>query len=96
MNNGVYMKAKMDSVTGELSQIRTRFLGPGPIKLFPIVAQNQSCIMALCTSTWLGFVQQGTEFTMAPLEYSRLSYAAGFASEEYTEGIVGIQDNNIK
>lgn len=95
LSNGVYVKSLMDSVTGQLSDTRKRFLGPNPVKLFKTSAQGQPCILALCTSSWLGYFQ-GVNFQMAPLAYNPLSHAAGFSSEECPEGIVGIQHNNIR
>lgn len=95
LSNGVYVKSRMDTVTGQLSDTRKRFLGPQPVKLFKTVSQGQSCVLALCTSTWLGY-SSGLNFQMTPLDYHPLSHTAGFSSEECPEGVVGIQDNNIR
>lgn len=95
LSNGVYVKSKMDSITGQLSDTRKRFLGPHPVKLFKTYAQGQPCVLALCTASWLGFAA-GLSFQMVPLAYNPLSHAAGFSSEECPEGIVGIQNNNIR
>lgn len=95
LSNGVYVKSRMDAVTGQLSDTRKRFLGPQPVKLFKTFFQGQPCVLALCTQSWLGYTN-GLNFQMTPLEYNALSHAAGFSSEECPEGIIGIQHNNIR
>lgn len=90
MANGVYMSAHMDSLTGDLSHIRTRFLGPAPVSLVPIEdpTKGEEAVLALSTrSWWMGEV---------PLEYSSIEKAAGFVSPDYPDGIVGFSDNQIR
>lgn len=95
LSNGVYVKSRMDSVTGQLSDTRKRFLGPQLVRLFKTAVEGQPSVLALCSSSWLGYTN-GLDFQMAPLDYTPLSHASGFSSEECPEGIIGIQDNNIR
>jgi splicing factor 3B subunit 3 len=40
LNNGVLLKTVIDSVTGNLTDTRTRFLGSKPVKLFKITVNK--------------------------------------------------------
>ena len=40
MNNGILLRANVDSITGNLSDIRTRFLGVYPVKYLLYYLQN--------------------------------------------------------
>lgn len=96
LNTGVYIMSILDPVTGQLSDTRTRFLGPSPIKLFQVTAgRSRDCILVLCTKPWLGYLSGSMSFEMAPLSYSAFSYAWGFSSEDCPEGIVGIRGSTL-
>ncbi|CAF1678743.1 unnamed protein product, partial [Didymodactylos carnosus] len=40
LQNGVLLRSVLDSVTGDMSDTRTRYLGSRPVKLFRISMQN--------------------------------------------------------
>lgn len=40
LNNGVLLKTVIDSITGNLTDTRTRFLGSKPVKLFKITVNK--------------------------------------------------------
>lgn len=95
--SGVYLRTVLDEVTGELSDTRTRFLGPKPVKLFRVSVQGQTAVLALSSRPWLGYsdpVSKG--FMLTPLNYPGLEWGWNFSSEQCTEGMVGIQGQNLR
>lgn len=95
--SGVYLRTVLDEISGELSDTRTRFLGPKPVKLFRVAAQGQDAILALCSRGWLGYSDPQTKgFMLTPLDYVPLEYGWSFSSEQCPEGMVGIQGQNLR
>ncbi|KAJ1984548.1 pre-mRNA-splicing factor rse1 [Dimargaris verticillata] len=95
LRNGVMIRTVVDPVGGQLSETRTRFLGPKPVQLFAVVANGLPAILALSTRPWLSYVYQ-TRTRLAPLAYDALTYASAFASEPCPEGIVAISENTLR
>ncbi|KAK3997241.1 Pre-mRNA-splicing factor rse1 [Cladorrhinum sp. PSN332] len=97
LHSGVYLRTVLDEVTGELTDTRQRFLGPKPTKLFQVSVQNQSCVLALNSRPWLGYMDPLTKgFLMTPLSYADLEYGWNFSSEQCLEGMVGIHANFLR
>jgi splicing factor 3B subunit 3 len=95
--SGVYLRTVLDEVTGELSDTRTRFLGPKPAKLFRVSVQGQTSVLALSSRPWLGYSDPVTKgFMLTPLNYPGLEWGWNFSSEQCTEGMVGIQGQNLR
>ncbi|EON62276.1 pre-mRNA-splicing factor rse1 [Coniosporium apollinis CBS 100218] len=95
--SGVYLRTVLDEVTGELSDTRTRFLGPRPVKLFRVSVQGQPAVLALSSRSWLGYSEPQTKsFMLTPLDYVPLEWGWSFSSEQCTEGMVGIQAQNLR
>jgi splicing factor 3B subunit 3 len=95
--SGVYLRTVLDEVTGELSDTRTRFLGPKPAKLFKVSVQGQTAVLALSSRPWLGYSDPVTKgFMLTPLNYPGLEWGWNFSSEQCTEGMVGIQGQNLR
>ena len=95
--SGVYLRTVLDEVTGELSDTRTRFLGPKPARLFRVSVQGQTAVLALSSRPWLGYSDPVTKgFMLTPLNYSGLEWGWNFSSEQCTEGMVGIQGQNLR
>ncbi|KAG9239240.1 CPSF A subunit region-domain-containing protein [Amylocarpus encephaloides] len=95
--SGVYLRTVLDDVTGELSDTRTRFLGPKPAKLFRVSVQGQTAVLALSSRPWLGYSDPVTKgFMLTPLDYPGLEWGWDFSSEQCTEGMVGIQGQNLR
>jgi len=95
LNNGVLLRSVLDSVTGELTDTRTRFLGSRPVKLFKIKLRGANATLALSSRPWLCYYFQ-SRFMMTPLSYSALDYSSIFASEQCPEGIVSIASNTLR
>ncbi|KAK3380060.1 Pre-mRNA-splicing factor rse-1 [Lasiosphaeria ovina] len=97
LHSGVYLRTVLDEVTGELTDTRQKFLGPKPTKLFQVSVQNQPCVLALNSRTWLGYTHPLTKaFMMTPLSYQDLNHGWNFSSQECLEGVVGIQANFLR
>lgn len=100
--SGVYLRTVLDTATGELTDTRTRFLGPKPVKLFKVVVQGQSAVLALSSRPWLGYsnplggTQGGGQYMLTPLSYPGLEFGWTFSSEQCPEGMVGIQGQNLR
>lgn len=95
--SGVYLRTVLDEITGELSDTRTRFLGPKPAKLFRVSVQGQTAVLALSSRPWLGYSDPVTKgFMLTPLNYLGLEWGWNFSSEQCTEGMVGIQGQNLR
>lgn len=95
LQNGVLLRAVLDSVTGDLSDTRTRYLGSRPVKLFRICMQGSDSVLAMSSRSWLSYAYQN-RFHLTPLSYDTLEYASGFASEQCPEGIVAISTNTLR
>ncbi|TKA75708.1 Pre-mRNA-splicing factor rse1 [Cryomyces minteri] len=95
--SGVYLRTMLDEVTGELTDTRTRFLGPKPVKLFRTSVRGQNSVLALSSRPWLGYSDPHSKgFTLTPLNYVGLEWGWNFSSEQCTEGMVGIQGQNLR
>ncbi|KAI9849816.1 MAG: pre-mRNA-splicing factor rse1 [Sclerophora amabilis] len=95
--SGVYLRTVLDEITGELSDTRTRFLGPKPTKLFRVSVKGQTAVLALSSRPWLGYSDpQSKGFMLTPLNYAGLEWGWNFSSEQCTEGMVGIQGQNLR
>ena len=95
--SGVYLRTVLDEVTGDLSDTRTRFLGPKPVKLFRVPVQGQQAILALSSRSWLGYSDQVTKsFMLTPLNYNPLEWGWAFTSEQCVEGMVGINGQSLR
>ncbi|PVD21138.1 hypothetical protein C0Q70_19304 [Pomacea canaliculata] len=95
LQNGVLLRTVLDTVTGDLSDTRTRYLGSRPVKLFRISMQGSEAVLAMSSRTWLSYTYQ-SRFHLTPLSYETLEYASGFASEQCPEGIVAISTNTLR
>ena len=95
--SGVYLRTVLDEVTGELSDTRTRFLGPRPAKLFKVSVKGQAAVLALSSRAWLGYSEPQTKaFMLTPLDYPALAWSSNFSSEQCPEGMVGIENKNLR
>ncbi|KAI9834027.1 MAG: pre-mRNA-splicing factor rse1 [Phylliscum demangeonii] len=95
--SGVYLRTVLDEITGELSDTRTRFLGPKPAKLFRVSVKGQTAVLALSSKPWLGYTDAQTKaFMLTPLNYVGLEWGWNFSSEQCAEGMVGIQEQSLR
>ena len=95
--SGVYLRTVLDEVTGELSDTRTRFLGPKKAELFQVSVKGEQAVLALSSRAWLGYSDPQTKgFTLTPLNFPALEWASNFSSEQCVEGMVGIERQSLR
>jgi splicing factor 3B subunit 3 len=94
--SGVYLRTVLDTMTGELTDTRTRFLGPKPVKISQVVVQGQPAVLALSSRPWLGYNDNRGQYMLTPLTYPMLEWGWTFSSEQCPEGMVGIQGQNLR
>jgi splicing factor 3B subunit 3 len=95
LQNGVLLRTVLDSVTGDLSDTRARYLGSRPVKLFQVKMQGTAAMLALSSRSWLSYTYQ-SRFHLTPLSYDALEFASSFSSEQCPEGIVAISTNTLR
>nr|POE86616.1 pre-mrna-splicing factor rse1 [Quercus suber] len=92
LSSGLYLRAVIDEITGELGDVRTKFLGPRPTRLFCLEVNKQNCLLAASTRPWLGYNHpQKSVYTMTPLITSQLDTAVTFMSEDI-KGICAVEE----
>ncbi|KAF9970712.1 pre-mRNA-splicing factor rse1 [Actinomortierella ambigua] len=95
LQNGVLLRTVLDQTTGQLSDTRTRFLGPKAVQLFAMQMAGHPAVLALSTRPWLSYQSQ-SRIHLNPLSYEALDYAASFTSEQVTEGVVAIAGSELR
>jgi splicing factor 3B subunit 3 len=93
--NGVLLRTAVDSITGALSDPRTRFLGTRPIQLLKAKINGQPGMVALSSKTWLCYNYM-SKYMATPLTTDGFEFASNFASELCAEGIVGTRGNTLR
>ncbi|ORX58556.1 hypothetical protein BCR36DRAFT_318081 [Piromyces finnis] len=95
LQNGILLRTVIDTVTGALSDMRMRFLGTRPVKLFEIKIKGEPALLALSSRPWITYSYQ-SKTTLIPLSYETLEYGSSFCSEQCPEGIVAITGNTLR
>lgn len=95
LENGVLLRTVIDTVTGNLSDTRTRYLGSRAVKLVRVTIQEREAVLGLSSRPWLGFQYQGST-RLTPLSYDALEHASSFKSEQCAEGIVAVSRNTLR
>ncbi|WBW74987.1 U2 snRNP-associated protein, WD repeat protein Sap130 [Schizosaccharomyces osmophilus] len=93
--NGVYLRTVVDVTSGQLLDTRTRFLGPKPVKLYPVSIKDQKTVLAVSTRAYLAysFLQN---LQLSPISYSAIEHISSFASEQCPQGVVAVHHNVLK
>lgn len=107
--SGLYLRALIDEVTGELGEVRTKFLGARATRLFPVEVAGQEAVLAASSRAWLGYHHpQSRLHTLTPLvlgaggedgaaprpEAQVLEAARPFVSE-HINGLCAVQGENL-
>ena len=97
MANGLYVRSKIDEITGNLSDTRIKYVGSLPVKLSTMKLPNDNkAVMVISTSTWLSYMNQDDEIKVSPLLDMNVIDCATFVSEEIGgEASVGLSGNNL-
>ncbi|CAO0802797.1 unnamed protein product [Mucor circinelloides] len=95
LTNGVLLRTILDTITGQLSDTRTRFIGAKSVKLFKIWIQGLPAVLALSTKPWVSYTFQNRLY-LTPLSYEMLEYGSAFVSEQCPEGVVAVAGNTLR
>ncbi len=95
LDNGVVVTLRVDSLSGSISDARSRFIGQKPIRLAKCHSENGPGLLVLSSRSWLKYEHRGAMHT-SPLFYESFSNAASFSSEQTPYGIVGIVGNSLR
>jgi splicing factor 3B subunit 3 len=96
LTNGVLLRADVDTVTGQLSDARSRFLGTRPPRLTRARSRGAPALLALSSRPWLVHAADGGTHALVPLAYDALDVAAGFASAAAPDGVVGAAGGSLR
>ncbi|KAG0137768.1 CPSF A subunit region-domain-containing protein [Tuber indicum] len=92
----LYLHIVLDTVTAELTDTRTRFLGPKPVQIFKVIAQGLPSVLPLSSRSWLGYSDARGQFMLTPLTYPTFEWGWTFRSEQCPQGMVGSQGQNLR
>lgn len=95
LSNGILMRTILDTITGQLSDPRTRFLGARSVQLFRITVQGRPAVLALSTKPWITYTFQN-RLHLTPLSYDMLESGSDFVSEQCPEGVVAVAGNTLR
>lgn len=95
IGNGLVLRTVIDSITGQLSDTRSRYIGSKPVKLFRGYVIGGQALLALSSRTWIAYNYLGKHY-FTPLSYEALEFAAAFSSLQCPEGFVGIAGNTLR
>ncbi|KAH8927209.1 hypothetical protein BT69DRAFT_1294288 [Atractiella rhizophila] len=95
LTNGVFLRTVLDTITGQLTDTRTRFLGSKAVKLIRVKVGGENAVLALSTRSWLLYPYSG-KLNLTPLIYDVLDHAAGFTAEVCPEGFIAVAGNSLR
>jgi splicing factor 3B subunit 3 len=95
LGNGMVLRTIIDSITGQLSDTRSRYIGSKGAKLFPGVVIGGDALLALSSRTWIAYNYLGRHY-FTPLSYEPLELAAAFSSDHCEEGFIGVADKTLR
>ncbi|KJY01454.1 pre-mRNA-splicing factor rse1 like protein [Zymoseptoria brevis] len=95
LQSGLYLRAVIDETTGELGDVRTKFLGTRPPRLCPVEINDQECVLACSSRPWLGYNHpQSQQYTVTPLIAEPIEAARSFISPDLV-GLCAIQGSSL-
>ncbi|OAV91350.1 hypothetical protein PTTG_28004 [Puccinia triticina 1-1 BBBD Race 1] len=95
LSNGVLLRTVLDSVNGQLTDTRTRFLGSRPVKLLRVKVDGKTSVIGLSSRTWLNYTFQNL-LHFDPLLYDSLDNVHSFSAELCPEGLIGIVGSSLR
>lgn len=97
MENGVYVRAIIDEISGKLSDTRVKYLGSKPVQMSVVGLPQltQRAILAVSSRPWVAYNYRNI-FKVTPLMDISITTGVSFFSEELGgEGIVGLSGANM-
>lgn len=94
--SGLYLRAVIDEVSGELGEVRTKFLGARPTRLFPVNIQDEQAVLACSSRPWLGYNHPTSSlYTLTPLVTGTPLEAARPFVSEHLRGLCAVQGDSL-
>eukprot|EP01063_Lacrimia_lanifica_P025904 TRINITY_DN3399_c0_g2_i1.p1 TRINITY_DN3399_c0_g2~~TRINITY_DN3399_c0_g2_i1.p1 ORF type:complete len:1213 (+),score=503.34 TRINITY_DN3399_c0_g2_i1:154-3792(+) len=93
--NGIVVRSILDRVSGEITDVRTRFCGTKACDLVQVKAGGKDSMLVLSSRSWLSYHYQNTN-RLSPLCGEAFAHASPFSSSACPEGIVAIAGNSLK
>ncbi|KAF2769382.1 hypothetical protein EJ03DRAFT_327440 [Teratosphaeria nubilosa] len=95
LESGLYLRATIDEVTGDLGEVRMKFLGPRAVKINQVTVAGHDAILACSSRPWLGYNHPTTGvYTQTPLVTAQMEYVANFQTE-HMQCLCAIQGQNL-
>ncbi|KAK4505746.1 hypothetical protein PRZ48_003711 [Zasmidium cellare] len=95
LQSGLYLRAVIDETTGELGDVRTKFLGTRAPRLCPVEVNNEECVIACSSRPWLGYNHPQTNlYTVTPLINEPIEAARSFITPDLS-GLCAIQGSSL-
>lgn len=95
LQNGEFVRTRLDRISGDLSEPIRRFLGAKPVDLFNVKVKGRHAVLACTNKTWLLYDHQ-TKCHLSPLSSEPFDYAASFNSSQIPGGIISITRNTLR
>lgn len=98
MDNGIYVRVGIDTVSGKLFDSRLKYLGTLPVRLRSLKLPNMKhlALLAFSSSVWLGFFNYDNNLRLFPLLGTSVTTAASFYSDDIgIESVVGVRGDNL-
>ena len=93
--NGVMLRTVVDSVNGQLSDTRARFLGSKAVRLYRVKMAGMPAVVALSSRPWLCYAYLRKTY-VTPLAYEQLDYLHSFSSPQCPEGLIAVTGASLR
>ena len=93
--NGVMLRTVVDSVNGQLSDTRARFLGSKAVRLYRVKMAGMPAVVALSSRPWLCYAYLRKTY-VTPLAYEQLDYLHSFSSLQCPEGLIAVTGSSLR
>lgn len=96
LDSGVYIRTVMDPNGGALSDIRSRFIGLAPVKIFRITIEGRESLAAVSIRPWLVYNEATSmNIVVTPLLYRNVEHLHNFSAESCPKGVVGFSGDKL-
>eukprot|EP01104_Vermistella_antarctica_P018274 TRINITY_DN670_c0_g1_i2.p1 TRINITY_DN670_c0_g1~~TRINITY_DN670_c0_g1_i2.p1 ORF type:complete len:1189 (-),score=349.07 TRINITY_DN670_c0_g1_i2:263-3829(-) len=95
LQTGELLRTVLDSVTGDLTDTRRRYLGVTAPRLRAVTVQGTPAMLGLSSRPWMLYPHHG-RIQLTPISYPTLAGADTFCSEQCRDGIVGVSENTLR
>lgn len=90
LTSGIMMRSTIDTITGNLADSRSRFMGAKPVKLIKSQVLGNPALIVLSSKPWLIYNYM-KKYSTSLLSYGTLDGAAPFVHANSEVGLIGIK-----